>query len=78
MKKLNRILTEEEDSGQSLKVLSHFTIKKTRMDWQGFDTIWQRKTGESFVMMTNFSLSKEIYQKTYFELQIKIWNWNDP
>ena len=38
MKKLTRNLIEE-DSSQCLKILSHYTVKKTKIDWQRFETL---------------------------------------
>ena len=37
MYKLNRNLTEEENASQCLKILSQYTVKKTRIDWQRFE-----------------------------------------
>ena len=42
MKKLTRNLTEE-DSSQCLKILSQYTVKKTKIDWQRFDMFCLRE-----------------------------------
>ena len=47
-KKLNLNLTEEEDSSQWSKSLSQVTVKKTKMDWQRFETFAKKKTRDSF------------------------------
>ena len=42
MKKLTRNLIEE-DSSQCLKILSQYTAKKTKIDWQGFEMFCLRE-----------------------------------
>ena len=42
MKKLTRNLIEE-DSSQCLKILSQYTVKKTKIDWQRFEMFCLRE-----------------------------------
>jgi len=55
-KKLNRNLTQEEDSSWCLKILSQITTKRIRMNWQRSETFCQRKTSSPSTMITNLSL----------------------
>ena len=43
MKKLIGYLFEEEESSQCLKILSQFTVKKTKIHLQRFETFCQRE-----------------------------------
>ena len=54
MKKLTGNLIEE-DSSQCLKILSQYTVKKTKIDWQRFDMFCLRENEEFF---------RQIWQKT--------------
>ena len=56
MKKLDRHLTQEEDSSRCLKILSQTTTKKIRMNWQGSETFCRRKTSSRSTMIANLSL----------------------
>ena len=47
MKKLTRNLTEE-DSSHSLKIVSQYTVKKPKIDWQEFEMFCQGKMSNSF------------------------------
>ena len=40
------IILPEKNSNQRLKFLTQIIIKKTKMDWQVFETFCQRKTSE--------------------------------
>ena len=55
-KKLNRNLTQEEDSSRCLKILLQITMKKIIMNWQGSKTFCQRKTSNPSTRKTNLSL----------------------
>ena len=56
-KKLNRNLTEEEDSIPWSKIVSQVTVKKTRMEWQRSETFFQGKRNDSFDNGKNLKLT---------------------
>ena len=51
LKKLNHNLIKEEDSSQCLKILSQYTVKKTKVDWQRFEMFWLK--GKQTIPSTN-------------------------
>ena len=51
LKKLNHNLIKEEDSSQCLKILSQYTVKKTKVDCQRFEMFWLE--GKQAIPLTN-------------------------
>ena len=75
MKKLIRCLFEEEDSSQCLKILSQFTVKKTKVYQQRFETFCQREN-ERFLRQIcdppqDFNAKGESTRTTRFHFKTK-------
>ena len=68
MKKLNRKLTEKENSSYCLKILTQITIEKARMNWQGFEMFWQRKINKRILRQQQTYLEQLLrrFQRFFF------------